>query len=68
MGVVDRMEVVPSYMAGETEGTNLLLGAEFFLRSRQSLSYSRIPQNVIETDASLPCSQEPSSGPYSETH
>jgi hypothetical protein len=36
--------------------------AEPLLRSCLSLSYSRISQNFIETDGSLPCSQESSAG------
>jgi hypothetical protein len=43
---------------------NQLHGAEPFLRSQQSLSYSRISQHFIEPEASLPCSQGPSTGPY----
>jgi hypothetical protein len=34
------------------------------MRSRQSLSYSRISQNYMELKYSLPCSQDPSTGPY----
>jgi hypothetical protein len=41
-----------------------LHGAEPFLRSRQSLSYSRISQHYMEPEGSLPRSQEPSTGPY----
>jgi hypothetical protein len=37
---------------------------ESFLGSRQSLSYSRISQHFMEPKGSLPCSQEPSNGPY----
>jgi hypothetical protein len=58
---------------GETENkprfepvTNQLHGAEPFLRSRQLLSHSRIPQHFMEPEASLPCSQEPSASPYPE--
>jgi hypothetical protein len=39
-------------------------GAEPFLRSRQLCNYSRTSQNFIEPEDSLPCSQEPSNGPY----
>jgi hypothetical protein len=39
-------------------------GAEHFLRSRQLCSYSRTSQHFIEPQGSLPCSQEPSTGPY----
>jgi hypothetical protein len=41
-------------------------GTEFFFRSRQSLSCSRISRNVIEPEGSSRCSQEPSIGPYRE--
>jgi hypothetical protein len=40
--------------------------ARLFLRSRQSLSYSRIPQYFTEPEGSLPCSHEPSTTPYTE--
>jgi hypothetical protein len=41
-------------------------GAESFLRSRQLCSYSRTFQHFMEPEGSLPCSQEPSTGPYLE--
>jgi hypothetical protein len=41
-------------------------GAEPFLRSRQLCSYSRTSQHFMEPEGSLPCSQESSTGPYSE--
>jgi hypothetical protein len=40
--------------------------AESFLRSRQSLTYSKIFNNVTESEGSLPCSQEPAPGSYPE--
>jgi hypothetical protein len=40
--------------------------AEPFLRSRQSLNYSRNSQHFMEPEASLPCSQEPATGPCRE--
>jgi hypothetical protein len=43
-----------------------LHGAESFLRSCQLLSYSRTSQHFMEPEGSLPCSQEPSPGPYPE--
>jgi hypothetical protein len=39
-------------------------GAEPFLTSCQFRSYSRTSQHFMETGGSLPCSQEPSTGPY----
>jgi hypothetical protein len=45
---------------------SLIHGAEPFLRSRQLCSYSRTSQHFMELERSLPCSQEPSTGPYPE--
>jgi hypothetical protein len=42
----------------------LTYGAEHFLRSRQLCSPSRTSQHFMETEGSIPCSQEPSTGPY----
>jgi hypothetical protein len=42
--------------------------AEPFLRSRQLCSYSRNPQHFMKPESSIPCSQEPSTGPYPELH
>jgi hypothetical protein len=46
---------------------NQLHGAEPFLRSRQSCSYTRTFQHFMELEGSAPCSQEPSTGPYRES-
>jgi hypothetical protein len=42
------------------------LMAEPFLRSHQFCSYSRTSQHYMEPEVSLPCSQQPSTGPYSK--
>jgi hypothetical protein len=42
----------------------LTYGTEPFLRSRQLCSHSRTSQHFMEPEGSLPCSQEPSTGPY----
>jgi hypothetical protein len=48
--------------------TNQLHGVEPFFRSRQLCSYSRNFQHFVEPGGSLPCWQEPSTGPYPETY
>jgi hypothetical protein len=45
---------------------SLTHGAEPFLRSHQLCSYSRSSQHFMELEGSLLCSQEPTTGPYSE--
>jgi hypothetical protein len=45
---------------------SLIHGAEPFLRSCQTCSYSRTSQHFIEPERLLPCSQEPSTGPCTE--
>jgi hypothetical protein len=44
--------------------TNWLHGVEPFLISRQLWSYSGTSQHFMKPEDSLPCSQEPSTGPY----
>jgi hypothetical protein len=45
---------------------SLIHGAKPFLRSCQLCSYSRTSQHFMEPEGTLPCSQEPSTGPYSD--
>jgi hypothetical protein len=51
---------------GMSECVSLTYGAEPFLRSRQLRSHSRTSQYFMEPKGSLPCSQEPATGPYPE--
>jgi hypothetical protein len=43
---------------------SLTHGAEPFWMNHQFCSYSRTSQHFMEPEGSLPCSQEPSTGPY----
>jgi hypothetical protein len=60
-----------AYLKGGNNNTNIwrrvtakYTETEPFLRSRQLRSYSRTSQHFTEPEGSLPCSQEPSTGPY----
>jgi hypothetical protein len=44
--------------------TSLTHGGQPFFRSRQLCSHSSTSQHFMELEGSLPCSQEPSTGPY----
>jgi hypothetical protein len=46
---------------------NSLYGTDSFLRSQQSLIQSKNSQRCMETEGSLPCSQEPATGLYPES-
>jgi hypothetical protein len=52
--------------ARQTGAHSLTHGVEPFLRSSQFCSYSKTSQHFMEPKGSLPCSQEPSIGPYPE--
>jgi hypothetical protein len=46
----------------------LTYGAGPFFRSRQLCSPSRTSQHFMQPEGSIPCSQEPSTGPYPELY
>jgi hypothetical protein len=57
------MWYVPKTWSNTLYNHSLNHGAEPSLRSRQLCSYSKTSQHLMEPEDSLPCSQEPSTGP-----
>jgi hypothetical protein len=53
-----------SHQTGGRGQPGNLHGAQYFVRSLQLLSYSRVSQPFMDPDGSLLCSQEPFTGPY----
>jgi hypothetical protein len=61
----------PGYKDGHVESKSAVAdisknGAETLLRTRQLCSHSRTSQHFMKPEGSLPCSQQPSTAPYSE--
>jgi hypothetical protein len=66
VGAFHKLYVQQIALVFRTHTRSLTHGAELFLRSRQLYSYSRTSQHFMEPGGSLPCSQEPTAGPYPE--
>jgi hypothetical protein len=52
-----------SKFRADSQERTKLHGAEPFWRNRQLPSCARMPQRFMELKSSLPCSQQPSTGP-----
>jgi hypothetical protein len=65
MSLVDAFVVITCKLAVANELTNSM-EIKPFVRSHQLYSYSKISQHFMEPESSLPCSEEPSTGPYPE--
>jgi hypothetical protein len=66
-GIENRSSVIQTAPA-VTQYYLLTHGAEPFLRSRQLCTHSRFSQHFMEPEGSIPCSQQPSTGPYPEPY